>query len=464
MIKFFNKKQSKHPFENLENTFIQRRLSKIAWPLSINTLTFYMLTVIDSMFIGYYDPNGLDILNTIMMPFLALNQIIDYIHMGTVIPAAQAFGEKNYQKAQQYAENGFFVYGITGIIFWLFWIIMAKPIYYTLTTDPKTRQIALEYITIVAFTYLIQGVGYKGCQAVFATTGFTKPFMITGFVQVIVNLIANRVLIYGDFFFPELGIAGAAWGTLLSCLIGALVMFYYFLKQKTLKPTLAGVFTPNLKKILTTIHMGFPVGIDMFLWGIGGTFLVWIINHTDSELNRFMFFFITIPELSFRAYSGFVLAVTNLVGRAFGALNIPKIFKILKFGLRDGLIIALIIGVICLIFPTFIARIFTSDLATINHLKVYIPLMILITVPRAIWEFFNATLHGLGITFWGMFVQFIGLIFITVQGYFYITVFEWGIFGLFLIYIIDEVLRMIFFGARLFYTKNRLYHQEYKKI
>ncbi|MGL5955691.1 MAG: MATE family efflux transporter, partial [Brevinema sp.] len=263
-----------------DKLFITRRLSRIAWPLSINTLTFYALTITDSIFIGHYDPRGLDILNTIMMPFMTLNQLMDYMHMGTVIPVSHALGARNYSKARRYVENGFFVYAMVGLCFWAFWTFGGKVVYNFITPDPYTRQIAVQYITIVAYTYLIQGIGYKGLQALFASTGYTYPFMISGVIQVLVNMTANRVLIYGDFFFPELGIAGAAWGTLFSSAVGALVMLYYCFHQKKIIPTLKGICSPNLHQVWTTIRLGFPVGIDMMLWGLGGIFLVWIINNT----------------------------------------------------------------------------------------------------------------------------------------------------------------------------------------
>ncbi len=442
--------------KNIGDTFITRRLYRIAWPLSINTLTFYALTVTDSIFIGHYDPSGLDILNTIMMPFMTLNQLIDYMHMGTVIPASHAFGAKDYTKVKRYIENGFFVYGVVGISFWLFWLFGAETIYSAITPDPKTQRIALDYIHVVAYTYLIQGIGYKGMQALFATTGYTYPFMVTGLVQVVVNMFANRVLIYGDFFFPELGIAGAAWGTLFSSAVGAAIMFYYLKKQTVVTPTLKGILSPNKNYVWTTIRMGFPVGIDMILWGLGGVFLVWIINQTDPTLNRFMFFFVTLPEFGFRMYSGYILAITNLSGRAFGARNIPKLFKIMRFGLRDALRIAIAISAIYVFFPTQMAHIFTDDPATVDLLKIYIPAMVIIIIPRTLWEVFNGTLHGMGITMWGIFVQIIGLCAIVAQAYYFVGVLKWGVLGICLVYTVDEILRVSFMGARVLVAKHNI--------
>lgn len=439
-----------------EKTIIERRLFRMAWPLSINTLTFYALTITDSIFIGHYDPRGLDILNTIMMPFVTLNQLVDYMHMGTVIPASHAFGAKDFTKARRYIENGFFVYGIVGIVFWLFWTFGANWVYRTITPDPYTQEVALQYITIVAYTYLIQGIGYKGLQALFSSTGYTYPFMVTGVVQVIVNMFANRVLIYGDFFFPELGIAGAAWGTLISSFVGALIMFYYYLQQKKIKISVQGILNPTSQYVWTTIRMGFPVGIDMVLWGLGGIFLVWIINHTDPSLNRFMFFFITLPEFGFRMYSGYILAVTNLAGRAFGSHNPAKLFHVMRLGLKAALMISCTVSLIYLLCPYWIALLFTTDQQTIATLQRYIPIMILIVIPRTLWEIFNSTLHSMGITVWGIFVQAVGLAMIVFQGYYLIGHWQWGILGICVIYTIDEVARVFFMGGRLWIAKNRL--------
>lgn len=439
----------------MNNIFITRRMRKIAWPLTINTLTFYAVAITDSVFIGHYRPDGLDILNTIMLPYITLNQLMDYMHMGTVILATQAIGAKFYHKAQKIVENGFFVYSIVGVVFWALWFFGAEKIYRLLDPSAETLKIAVDYMHIVSFSYLMNGFIYKGVQSVFSTTGYTKPFMIVGIVQVMTNTVFNRLFIYGDFFFPELGISGAAWGTIVSTASGNLLMLYYLFQQKNITPTLKGILHPDKKLAFQTIRMGFPVGIDMVLWGLGGNFLVWVINNTDPSLNRFMFFFITLPEFGFRMYSGYILAVTNLAGRAFGAHNIKKVIKVMYFGLRDAGMISLGVALIYVFFAKYIAYMFTSDPQTIALLEKYIPLMVLITLPRTLWEIFNGILHGMGITFWGMFVQMVGLTAIALQSYFFVGQLHWGVFGIFLIYVVDEVLRVIFMGGRLFFALKK---------
>lgn len=450
MLSFIFTKQ--HSYENL---LISRRMQKIAWPLSLNTMVVYLLVVIDSVFIGHYDSRGLDILNTIIMPYIALNQLMDYVHMGTVIPVSHALGERNYPKARSFIEAGFFVYGILGMLFFLFWKLFSTPIYHFLIVDESIQKIAVDYIAVLSYTYLIQSFGYKGMQAFFSATGSTHYLLIAGIIQIFVNILTNRILIYGDFFFPEMGVVGAAWGTLISMCVGWLVLFYFLSQFHIIKPKFSDIFSLKKEYILRTLRLGLPIGIDMVLWGFGGLFLIWIINHTDPTLNRFMFFFIILPEVCFRVYSGYILAVTNLVGRSYGSGDWKKIFKIMRFGLIDTLALSIFVSMIYVVFPKYVAYIFTQDFDTIRILQKYIPFMCFIMLVRTVWEIFNSTLHGIGVTFWGILVQFIGLFFIVLQAYFYVGKFHWGILGIFFIYTVDEVLRLFFMSGRLWYEKKK---------
>lgn len=74
------------------------------------------------------------------------------------------------------------------------------------------------YLRIVSVSYLFTGIS-QIYLCILKNTDYAMKSMVIGSSAVVINLFLNAALIYGMWFFPELGIAGAALDTSTSKLI-----------------------------------------------------------------------------------------------------------------------------------------------------------------------------------------------------------------------------------------------------
>src|SRR5690554_7574570 len=88
---------------------------------------------------------------------------------------------------------------------WLRWV----------NPDPQVVELAAQYLRITAPALLLIQVSITFEASLRALGNTTLP-LLAGALSVVINVALNYVLIFGHFGFPALGVAGAAWGTLVA--------------------------------------------------------------------------------------------------------------------------------------------------------------------------------------------------------------------------------------------------------
>jgi len=196
--------------------------------------------------------------------------------------------------------------------------------------------------------------------------GDTKtPMYITGSANIL-NIFGNYVLMTGFWIFPELGIAGAALSTTISRLLASIAyIFVVFnvknkmkLKMKNLKLT---------KKILKPLwRFSYSAGLEQlsmqaafFLNGI----IISMLATTSEAAFRIL---INIESISFMPAIGTGIATATLVGKHLGERNPEESLKTGFTAASIGIFWGLFMGIIFMLFPEPIIRIFTTDTEVID--------------------------------------------------------------------------------------------------
>ena len=103
-------------------------------------------------------------------------------------------------------------------------------------------------------------------------------------ISLFVNVGINYVLIFGHFGFPEMGIKGAAVGTLIARILELLIVVIYIAKfDKKLNRFSKGLFAPNkgLRKDYTKVYI--PIFCAQVLWGISVPMQSGILGHLSDD-------------------------------------------------------------------------------------------------------------------------------------------------------------------------------------
>lgn len=135
----------------------------------------------------------------------------------------------------------------------------------------ETMNYALTYIRIMIIGFFPYGLAQSIATSI-QETGETRVTMIASVSAVLTNFLGNSLLIFGLFFFPKLGVAGAAIATVISRFVELTILTTFVLKHRDRFSFFSGTFhhfhVPlSLTKDITI--KGIPLVVNEILWSMG---------------------------------------------------------------------------------------------------------------------------------------------------------------------------------------------------
>ena len=209
--------------ENKMGTMPENRLLlSMAVPMMISMLVQALYNIVDSIFVSRICE---DALTAVSMAFPLQNIIISIaVGFGVGINAllSRALGQKNAERVNQVAVNGLLLALLSYLLVLVAGLIGIRAYMRTQTDIETIVNYGITYLNICilcSFGVFIEITFERFLQA----TGRTIYSMITQLVGAITNIILDPILIFGLLGFPKMGIAGAAWATVIGQCLGAVV-------------------------------------------------------------------------------------------------------------------------------------------------------------------------------------------------------------------------------------------------
>ncbi len=219
-------KTAKNDFSKGE---IWRVILRMAIPMILAQLVNVLYSVVDRMYIGHIPGIGSLALTGIglCMPIISIiSAFANMCGMGGGPLCSIARGEKNIEKAERIMGNSLTLLLIFGTVLTGVLLCFMEEILYLFGASDVTYPYAAEYARVyILGTYFVMislGMNpFINCQG-FATMG-----MITVLVGAVVNIILDPIFI----FVFDMGVAGAAWATIIAQCCSA-IWVLVFLKSK----------------------------------------------------------------------------------------------------------------------------------------------------------------------------------------------------------------------------------------
>ena len=209
--------------ENKMGTMPENKLLlSMAVPMMISMLVQALYNIVDSIFVSRICE---DALTAVSMAFPWQNIVIAIaVGFGVGINAllSRALGQKNAERVNQVAINGLLLALLSYLLVLVAGLIGIRAYMRTQTDIETIVNYGITYLNICilcSFGVFIEITFERFLQA----TGRTIYSMITQLAGALTNIILDPILIFGLLGFPKLGIAGAAWATVIGQCVGAVV-------------------------------------------------------------------------------------------------------------------------------------------------------------------------------------------------------------------------------------------------
>ena len=267
-------------------------------------------------------------------------------------------GQRDVKKAARVAGNSLFLGGIIYVVCLLFGIFGVKAYISSQTVDPEVISMGTTYLRIccvLSFGIIFFSLFEKLLQA----TGRSLYSTIGQVAGAVINIILDPIMIYGIGPVPEMGVAGAAYATVIGQIVSAGLLLVFHLKLN--KEFEHGIkhMKPSARTMKEIYSIGLPAIIAQALMSIMVYAMNLILKFNPSAQTAYGLFYKVQQFVLFLAF-GLRDAITPIIAFAYGMGSKKRI----KDGIRYGLIytIALmILGVLITeIFPNAFASLFNA--------------------------------------------------------------------------------------------------------
>ena len=337
---------------------IGKLLKQYALPAIIAQTAASLYNMVDSIFIGQgVGPLAISGL-AVTFPLMNLSTAF-----GTLVGAGAAtmlsvlLGQRNYKAANKVLGNVVSLNIIIGLVFMALALIFIDPILYFFGASANTLPYAKEYMRIILYGNIITHL-YFGLNAAMRSSGHPRKAMALTIFTVVFNTILDPIFI----FVFDMGIAGAAWATVLSQTVAMIVVMRHFSNRNSAFHFEKGIFKLDLRVAKDSLD----IGMGPFLMNAAACLVTLFINQQLRDYsgdlgigafgicNRFIFMFIMICM-------GLNQGMQPIAGYNYGARQYSRVREVFWMTAKLAMVVTTICFAIGMFIPRLAAGIFTHD-------------------------------------------------------------------------------------------------------
>ena len=279
---------------------------------------------------------------------------------GGSILIAQYSGAKDFASCQRTLAVSLVV-GISIILPIMLLCGFGAPIWaYWITPNAEVAKLAAQFLVISAPVILLTQI-IVIFEAALRALGQTTMPLIAGSIAAVINILLNYGLIMGHWGLPALGVAGAAWGTLIARIMQLIViMFWVYFKKHgfalNLKQFRLGFNGEHVKRYLV---FALPLVINYGVWALGNATYHIVTGYAGTDALAVMGMAVPVESVFFSLFVGLANASAVLIGRSLGANNETEAWRLRIFFDRLTLLLVLSLSALLWFLRPWVLQIFS---------------------------------------------------------------------------------------------------------
>lgn len=247
----------------------------------------------------------------------------------------------------------------------------------------------------------------NGLTGFFLGIGKTRVVMIANLAAMIVNVPVNWVLIFGKFGFPELGIVGAAIGTIAGSITAFVILLSVYLSRRIDdRYGTRSVWKFDGEMFRRLVKFGTPAGVEIFLNVFAFNIFIQLMHSYGADVAAATTITFNWDIVAFIPMLGLGAATTAVVGQYIGASDPAGARQATLLSLRLAFLYSGSMAVLFLVGARPLVSLFSSgfgDTGAVSDLaRQMLRLVGLYTVADSAQLVFTGALRGAGDTKWVM--------------------------------------------------------------
>lgn len=340
----------------------QYRLNlRLAGPVILSQAGIVLTQLVDTAMVGRLGAAplaGVSLGSTVFMTFFIFCMGIS---MGLTPLVGETYATGNHKSSARFFQNSLALYMLIGLA--AFAVQMAcVPLLHHLGQPAEVIEQAIPYYKYLVWS-IIPFMLYACFKQFLEGIGNTKVTMFVVLATNVVNIFLNWLLIYGNWGFPAMGAGGAGLATMISRVVGPILMALYFVSKQDLRRYFRFFSKSNFSvtNVKVLLGVGLPIASQMFMefiaFGVVTLMMGWL-GTVQMGANKIA---MDISNFAFMMVQGIAAATTIRISHEFGRRN----FRQLKLAANASFHIAVawnvLTALLFILLRNQIPRIFTSD-------------------------------------------------------------------------------------------------------
>ncbi|MDP6315471.1 MAG: MATE family efflux transporter [Pseudomonadales bacterium] len=383
-------------------------LMMIAYPMVVSQGAFAVMIFTDRYFMSLVSPTHMAAsLGGGVASFFCMSLFIGVLSYANAL-VAQYYGARELEKCPRVVTQGFILCLVFIPLLLLIGYFVGN-LFGFMGHAPELELLERKY-----FYILICGSGIglikTPLASYFAGIAKTRVVMIADTLGVMLNIPLTYVLIFGIGWFPELGIAGAAYATIVSSVFSlSLFLVFYFERQHRSRYFVNQSWQLEKGILRRYLRLGIPSGIEMFLnVAAFNLFLLMFQSYGITEAASAAIVF-NWDIISFVPMIGLNVALISMVGRFVGENNMDRMREVILSGFLISLVYSCCLAITFVVFREALVLLFVIE---VPHAAAILELSTFMMVGLASYVMADAiilvtggVLRGAGDTAWLMWVS-----------------------------------------------------------
>lgn len=252
--------------------------------VGLQNIVAYSINMVDNIMLGSYHQEALAGATTVNQIFFVVQQITLGIGNALVILASQYWGKKSIEPIINLT-------GITlkiGLIFSVLIIgicsIFPSELLGLFTTSEKIINQGCDYLYLMQWSFVLF-IFSNLLMATLRSVETVKIAFYISIISLIINTLINYTLIFGNFGFPEMGVKGAAIGTVTARFLELFIVIIYLLKFDTKIKLFKYKFIWRNNKELNLDYQKvvIPLILSQIFWAVSIPIQTAILGHLSDD-------------------------------------------------------------------------------------------------------------------------------------------------------------------------------------
>ena len=307
--------------------------------------------------------------------FFAFYWVISSANMiagtGSVAVISQKFGSGDHDLTEASIKETLVLKASLAIAVGAIGYVLLRPVLLLLGAEGDVFEMAVDYGTV-----LLGAMVFPFCAFTVYTAlrgiGNPKWAMALMLSSIALNMILDPLLIFGWWVFPEMGIVGAAWASIIgyafSVFAGLALLYSGVLNVKL---HLVAKVKMSFRNILKIMQIGFPSGIGSISFSLSRSVVMGLVAVYGTEVVAAYGIGNRISALGIMAVVGLGLGVSALIGQILGAGDKDRAWKTGNQSIILSAVVMVIFSLICFFGADFLLNLFFKATAGDQSGKVH---------------------------------------------------------------------------------------------